>query len=830
MLELQRRKRHRDCEKTVEDVIERAEGSSESIIVTLAASPNEIVYANTAWEALCGWSLKEVKGRTCKLLQGPQTCTRALRDLEVAISRRQSVRVQLRNYRKDGAVFSNDLLMEPLTSRGRHGIITHLQGTLRQISDDELIPKARPPKFDAQAEAKTEAELLRKLQEQQPTTLAEAMLQTRYAQVITEPAAPYRIVAVNREWCDTCGFSSEEAIGETCGMLQGPGTCRDTLKAISVACEARTTLAFKLLNYTKKRYPFISLLLLSPLRDRNDEVVYLIGTTQPRFLDPDSPELQPAPSRPIGAGHLLGHSAAAEGGTEHACSPLSPALPPPRLKEAHGAGESSPAAATDAATDAATAALQPPNVPTPPRPPLSLTADPDARPPPPLQADLDLVEFLPCGELDEIATLMQLQPWRVSPPRQRAAGDANSANQIHAALTAAIYDREAEACAAAAQATQAAAAAEPALQRSSVLPLASYGATESQLRVESAAALRAAWLYGLGPVESSAAMQTANALLPVQHLSPHRLARSDHPPGGGGSGGCLSGGASQPMAAAAACDAAAHFGRGAGVAFGGGGGGAEATALGDVCESRAVAATAAAVVSGCHGDASAAFGGGAASVVPAATWFAQAQAQAQMLTQMQTQQMQTQQMQMQTQPSVACLLEEIQRGSAALAHVHSGVSGTFARGACGFGPGGGGCDSVTGVGHSVLHGGGLSIASAALGPASDWLCASPVAVPIGAQGSGKPVGGGTCLSPCGAAAGGAAAPNGAGGGRAGAVLVQQRYRECEQMLVLLEAAVLQLDARYRCRAAPLPTLPPPATLFPPAAPSPLQPWPQKCVR
>ena len=237
MLEHHRRKRHRECDKTVEDVIARAEASSESIIVTLATPPNEIVYANTAWEALCGWSLKEVKGRTCKLLQGPQTCTRALRELECAISRRQSIRVQLRNYRKDGAVFSNDLLLEPLTSRGRHGIITHLQGTLRQISDDELIPKPRPPKFDAQAEAKTEAELLRKLQEQQPTTLAEAMLQTRYAQVITEPAAPYRIVAVNREWCDTCGFSSEEAIGETCGMLQGPGTCKNTLREISKACE-----------------------------------------------------------------------------------------------------------------------------------------------------------------------------------------------------------------------------------------------------------------------------------------------------------------------------------------------------------------------------------------------------------------------------------------------------------------------------------------------------------------------------------------------------------------------------------------------------------------
>ena len=34
------------------------------------------------------------------------------------------------------------------------------------------------------------------------------------------------------------------------------------------------------------------------------------------------------------------------------------------------------------------------------------------------------------------------------------------------------------------------------------------------------------------------------------------------------------------------------------------------------------------------------------------------------------------------------------------------------------------------------------------------------------------------------------------------MLVQQRYSECEQMLGLLEAAVQQVDVRFRCRATP----------------------------
>ena len=99
--------------------------------------------------------------------------------------------------------------------------------------------------------------------------------------------------------------------------------------------------------------------------------------------------------------------------------------------------------------------------------------------------------------------------------------------------------------------------------------------------------------------------------------------------------------------------------------------------------------------------------------------------------------------------------------------------------------------------------------AAPLGPASDWPCGSgsPVAAVSGAPGDGTAVADGTCLRPCdaaagGATAGGATAGGGTGGAPEGAMLVQQRYSKCEQMLGSLEAAVQQVDARFRCRAAP----------------------------
>ena len=49
--------------------------------------------------------------------------------------------------------------------------------------------------------------------------------------VITEAAPPYRIVHVNKAWCETTGYMQSALIGSTCKILQGPETCRRTMQA-----------------------------------------------------------------------------------------------------------------------------------------------------------------------------------------------------------------------------------------------------------------------------------------------------------------------------------------------------------------------------------------------------------------------------------------------------------------------------------------------------------------------------------------------------------------------------------------------------------------------
>ena len=48
------------------------------------------------------------------------------------------------------------------------------------------------------------------------------------ARVITESVPPFRITHVNDAWEGLCGFTRQEAVGKTLGMLQGPGTIYHT--------------------------------------------------------------------------------------------------------------------------------------------------------------------------------------------------------------------------------------------------------------------------------------------------------------------------------------------------------------------------------------------------------------------------------------------------------------------------------------------------------------------------------------------------------------------------------------------------------------------------
>ena len=114
---------------------ERAlEATLNAVVITGARRQQyAIVHVNPAFERITGYSAAEAIGRNCRFLQGTDTEQPELASLRALIANRQEGRVTLRNYRKDGSLFYNELHVSPV--RNAKGHVTHFVGVLNDITE-----------------------------------------------------------------------------------------------------------------------------------------------------------------------------------------------------------------------------------------------------------------------------------------------------------------------------------------------------------------------------------------------------------------------------------------------------------------------------------------------------------------------------------------------------------------------------------------------------------------------------------------------------------------------------------------------------------------------
>jgi len=102
-----------------------------------------VVYSNPAFESLTGYTSAELLGRNLRLLQGDDREQDGRHRLREALSRNESCRVLMRNYRKDGKLFWNEMSILPLMNP--EGRVTHFAGHHRDAGErlrmDPRVPR-----------------------------------------------------------------------------------------------------------------------------------------------------------------------------------------------------------------------------------------------------------------------------------------------------------------------------------------------------------------------------------------------------------------------------------------------------------------------------------------------------------------------------------------------------------------------------------------------------------------------------------------------------------------------------------------------------------------
>jgi adenylate cyclase len=108
--------------------------SSVGIVIADAALPDmPLIYVNPAFERMTGYSASEVMGTNCRFLQGQDREQPVIDELRAAIFAGKNCTVVLRNYRKDGTLFWNELNISPICDT--QGKLTHFVGVQTDITD-----------------------------------------------------------------------------------------------------------------------------------------------------------------------------------------------------------------------------------------------------------------------------------------------------------------------------------------------------------------------------------------------------------------------------------------------------------------------------------------------------------------------------------------------------------------------------------------------------------------------------------------------------------------------------------------------------------------------
>ncbi|RZM14072.1 MAG: PAS domain-containing protein, partial [Pedobacter sp.] len=184
------------------------DASSNGVVITDHRLPDEpIVYCNKAFESLTGYKRNEILGHNCRFMQGIDHDQVSRKILQEAIKKGEHCQVLIRNYRRNGKLIWNELMISPI--KDADGVITHYIGIQNDVSErilaEEKLEEHRD-QLDEKVRRRTQT------LEQSESYLSAIVETIRESLVILD--TDLRIVDTNQNFCDFFNYSRTGIIGK----------------------------------------------------------------------------------------------------------------------------------------------------------------------------------------------------------------------------------------------------------------------------------------------------------------------------------------------------------------------------------------------------------------------------------------------------------------------------------------------------------------------------------------------------------------------------------------------------------------------------------------
>jgi PAS domain S-box-containing protein len=119
--------------------------TNDAVVITEAepidSSGHRILYVNEAFTAITGYQPHEVLGKTPRILQGANTDRAELAKVRLALSKWESITIEVINYRKDGSEFWNEFSLVPVADA--QGFYTHWIAVQRDTTRRKQLDEIR---------------------------------------------------------------------------------------------------------------------------------------------------------------------------------------------------------------------------------------------------------------------------------------------------------------------------------------------------------------------------------------------------------------------------------------------------------------------------------------------------------------------------------------------------------------------------------------------------------------------------------------------------------------------------------------------------------------